>query len=319
MAAGSTRASVSATLLMAGVLLVAVTPRRCLAQVQLPSVNLGDTNFEDGIALPGWIIEEFPEIYVSGTLRDRYGNAVPGTNQLTADVTTTHVAFVSNVRVLGGQLAAEVLQPLVDLDVHLANGPSTRVVGFGDFIVAAGLQWTPRKLGQGILAHRLVFAASLPTGTYSDRRAVNIGNHFVFLDPYYAITYERKKVEVSARLQYLWNSVNTDPFVGFGIRSTQPGQAFHMNYSASYEVHKNVRLGFNGYWLQQLTDHEIDDVAVPNSKERTVGLGPGIQLSSGDFWFRLNGYFETDVRNRTSGTRVTFRITKVIPAHGTHP
>ena len=93
----------------------------------------------------------------------------------------------------------------------------------------------------------------------------------------------------------------------------QPGQAFHVNYATSYEVRKNVRLGFNGYWLQQLTDHETNGVAVPNSRERTVGLGPGIQLGGGTIWFRLNGYVETDVRNRPSGVRVTFRISKALP------
>jgi hypothetical protein len=264
-------------LLIVGVLWAAVTPTRCLAQVQLPSVNLGDTNFEDGIALPGWIIEEFPEIYVSGTLRDGHGNIVPGANRLTADTTTTHVAFVARRRVLGGRLAAEILQPLVDLDVQVANGASTRVRGFGDLIFGTGIQWTPRKLGQGVFAHRFVFTVSVPTGTYSDRRAVNIGNHFVFVDPYYAVTYERKKVEVSARVHYLWNSVNNDPFVGLGIRNIQPGQAFHVNYSTSYEVVKNVRIGFNGYWLQQVTDDRINAMTVPYSKECTVGLGPGLQ------------------------------------------
>jgi len=36
-----------------------------------------------------------------------------------------------------------------------------------------------------------------------------------------------------------------------GIRNLQPGQAFQVNYATSYELWKNVRRGFNGYWLQQ--------------------------------------------------------------------
>jgi hypothetical protein len=32
-----------------------------------------------------------------------------------------------------------------------------------------------------------------------------------------------------------------------------------------------VRLGFNGYWLQELINHEINSVAVLNSKERILG------------------------------------------------
>jgi hypothetical protein len=223
------------------------------------------------------------------------------------------VAYISKKRVLGGSLAGEVLQPLVDVDVQLANGTSSRVRGFGDLTFGPGLQWAPKKIGNGVFVHRFVFDVTVPTGTYSDRRPVNIGNHFVVVDPYYALTYERKKLEFSARFHYLWNSANNDPSAGFGIRNIQPGQAFHVNYTTSYEVRKNVRLGFNGYWLQQVTDHRINNVDVPDSRERTVGLGPGLQLGGRDIWFRLNGYLETDVRNRPSGVKVTFRISKTLP------
>jgi len=295
------------------VLFAAAGANPAVAQVQLPAVNLGETNFEDGFAAPGWLIEEFPESYVAGELRDGHGNTIPGRNRLTAYSTTTHVAYISKKRVLGGWLAGEVLQPLVDVDVQLAIGTSSRVRGFGDLSFGPGLQWAPKKIGNGVFVHRFVFDVTVPTGTYSDRRPVNIGNHFVVVNPYYALTYERKKIEFSARLHYLWNSANNDPFAGFGIRNMQPGQAFHVNYATSYEVRKNVRLGFNGYWLQQVTDHRINNVDVPYSRERTVGLGPGLQLGGRDIWFRLNGYLETDVRNRPSGVKVTFRISKALP------
>jgi hypothetical protein len=293
------------------------TPSLCFAQVQLPAVNLGETNFEDGFAAPGWLIEEFPETYVAGQLRDSQGNTVPGRNRVTTYSTITHVAYISNKRVLGGWLAGEVLQPLVDVDVELANGTSSRVRGFGDLTLGPGLQWAPEKIGKAVFVRRFAFDVTVPSGTYSDTRPVNIGNHFVSFDPYYALTYERKKIEFSARVHYLWNSTNNDPFIGFGIRNMQPGQAFHVNYTTSYEVLNNVRLGFNGYWLQQLTDHQINGISVPNSRERTVGIGPGIQFSGRDVWFRLNSYMETDVRNRPSGIKVTFRISKALPSKRT--
>jgi len=300
-------------LLIVGVLWAAVTPTRCLAQVQLPSVNLGETNFEDAFGGPGWLFQEFPEAYLAGELKDSQGRTLPGSNRVTTYSTTSHVAFVSKKRLVGGWLSGEVLQPLVDLDVQLANGTSSRVRGLSDLTVGAGLQWAPKKIGKGVFAQRFVFDVTLPTGKYSDQRPVNIGNHFVVVNPYYALTYERKKIEFSARLHFLWNSANDDPFVGFGIRTMQPGQAFHVNYATSYEVRKNVRLGFNGYWLQQVTDHRINNVDVPYSRERTVGLGPGLQLGGRDIWLRLNGYLETDVRNRPSGVKVTFRISKALP------
>lgn len=298
--------------LLAG-LCVAATAIRGVAQVQLPTVNLGDTNFEDGFAAPGWFLQEFPSGYSAGNLKDSKGRTVPGSNRVTVYSTTTHVAFVSKNGFLGGSLIGEVLLPLVDLDVQLPNGSVSRARGFGDPTIGAGLQWAPKKIGHGVFVQRAMIDVGVPTGKYSDRRPVNIGNHFVAVNPYYAFTYERNKVEFSARFHYLWNSTNNDPFVGFGIKTMQPGQAFHVNYATSYEVRKNVRLGFNGYWLQQVTDHRINGIAVPNSLERTVGLGPGIQLGGRGIWFRVNSYMETDVRNRPSGIKVTFRISKALP------
>lgn len=306
-------------LLMAGMFCELAFPFHCFAQVQLPTVNLGETNFEDAFGGPGWLLQEFPEAYVASELKDPHGKTIPGSNRVTAYSTTTHMAFVSKKRVLGGWLSGEVLQPLVDLDVQIANDTSSRVRGLADLTVGTGLQWARKKIGEGVFVHRVILDIGLPTGKYSDRRPINIGNHFVVVNPYYAVTYERKKVEFSARLHYLWNSTNNDPFVGFGIRNMQPGQAFHVNYASSYEVLKNVRLGFNGYWLQQLTDDRINNLTVPHSKERTVGLGPGLQFSGRDVWFHLNGYVETDVHNRPSGITVTFRISKALPATEAQP
>lgn len=64
-----------------------------------------------------------------------------------------------------------------------AVGTSSRVRGFGDMTFGSGLQWAPKKIGNGVFARRFVFDVTVPTGPYSDRRPVNIGNHFVFIDP----------------------------------------------------------------------------------------------------------------------------------------
>jgi hypothetical protein len=291
------------------------------AQVQLPTVNLGDTSFEDGFAAPGFMLEEFPDVYVSDALKDSNGANVAGSNTLTSIATTSHIAYLSNKRLFGAWIGGEILFPMADVQLKLASGTDSTVRGFAAPILGPlMLQWAPKKIGRGVLAHRLSFDVTAPIGKYSDQRPVNIGNHLVTINPYYAFTYERRrKWEVSARLHYLWNSVNSDPFVGFGIKNMQPGQAFHTNYATSYEVLKGIRVGFNGYWLQQLTDHQIDGQNVPNSKERTVGIGPGLDVSGHGTWFYLNSYMETDVRNRPAGVRVAFRISKALPTRGPKP
>src|SRR5258707_1494026 len=142
----------------------------CSAQVQLPAVSLGETNFEDAFGGPGWLLQEFPEAYVASELKDYNGNAIPGSNRVTTYSTTTHVAFVSKKRVLGGWLSGEVLQPLVDLDVQLAHGTSSRVRGLADMTVGAGLQWAPKKIGDGVVVLRFCFHRSVPAGACSGNR-----------------------------------------------------------------------------------------------------------------------------------------------------
>src|SRR5580700_2896508 len=117
----------TASLVFLGVFSALTPLSLCFPQVQLPTVNLGETNFEDGFVSRGWFLEEFPESYVAGELRDGNGKRIPGQGRVSADSTTTHVVFVAKQRILGGWLAVEVLQPLVDLEVRPPDGTSSRV------------------------------------------------------------------------------------------------------------------------------------------------------------------------------------------------
>jgi len=284
------------------------------AQVQEPTVNLGDTNFEDGYAGPGVLLEEIPGAYTANEQKDANGRTTTGSNHVTAISSITHIGYVSQKKFLGAWIGSELLLPVVSLDAKLANGVDTSVHGVGDLEVGPlVLQWAPKRAGKGVFVQRALLDIAVPTGKYSSLRPVNPGNNAVSINPYYAFTYApTKRWEISARTHYLWNATNNDPFVGLGVHSIQAGQAVHANYATSYELHKNVRVGFNGYWLQQITDHRINGVDIADSRERTIGLGPGLQIAGHGIWFRANSYMETGVQNRMSGTKVTFRISKVI-------
>ena len=91
------------------VLSVAVAANPAVGQVQLPTVNLGGTNFEDGFGAPGWLLEEFPAGYIANGSKDSKGKTVPGSNQVTTYTTTSHVVFASRNRFLGGWIAGEAL------------------------------------------------------------------------------------------------------------------------------------------------------------------------------------------------------------------
>jgi len=280
--------------------------------VQLPPVNLGDSSFTDGIAFPGLLVEETIGYYHADRINDSNGNGIPESPRVITESAMTHVAFLSTYKFLGGYYGAEFLLPLAD--VHVQSGPvDERTAAVGDLIVSPFiLQWNEAKLMDKPLFQRFVFAVVLPTGDYDRNKAVNVGNNIYSINPYYAVTWlATDKVELSARLHYLWNSKNDDPFVGLGASSIQPGQAFHANYAASYEVLKGVRLGVNGYVLQQLTDHEVNGQKIGGTRERVYGIGPGAQLAAGKgFFIYLNSYFETGAENRPEGTKTVFRLSK---------
>jgi hypothetical protein len=278
--------------------------------VSLPPVNLGDTSFIDGLAYPGWLYEETINGYHADQFNGAGAQKLPGRNTLTTFAVITHLAYLSHYQLFGGYFGAEVLLPLAGADLELSSQPRRREEGMGDLIVSPFiLQWNDERFFGRPFFQRFDIAMDLPTGRYDSSRALNIGNNVVTLNPYYAFTiFPTPKLELSARLHYLWNSENDSPYDGLRASSIQPGQAFHANVATSYEVLKGVRLGINGYVLQQLTDDQMNGHTIANSKERVFGVGPGLVYNRDKFWIYLNSYFETGAENRPEGTKVTLRF-----------
>jgi len=295
------------------VALAAVAPL-ARAQVTLPAVNLGDTSFEDGIAFPGLLVEEILGYASADHFRDEHGGKVPGSNSMTAVSAVTHIAWISNWRLLGANYGIEALLPLVDVDLATSFGPNGRERGVGDLTVSPlVLQWGVAQVFGMPVFQRFVVDVGLPTGSYSANRSVNPGANVYTVNPYYAFTVVAgSKLEISGRLHYLWCSENEDPFVALGARSIQPGQAVHANAAASYEVAEGVRIGISGYALRQVTDDRIDGKVIPGSAEQVFGIGPGLRLGARGLWLYLNGYAEVGAENRQSGAKVVLRLSKAL-------
>jgi hypothetical protein len=287
------------------------------AQVTLPVANTGMTSFEDGPAGPGCAVEQYINYGYAGALKDANGAKEAGTDQTTS-IFLEHIACYSTHKLLGGFYGGELLEPFADISVTTPSAGSMHNRGLGDLTVSPlMLVWTPRPIAGGrLFAHRATVDIVLPTGKYDSHAPVNPSNHVVSVNPWYAFTlYPIKhstKFEISSRIHYLWNGENDDPFVGYGFKSIQPGQAFHENYAFSYEVAKGIRVGFNGYSVQQVTDSKINGQAYANSRERLFGSGPGAQFGSHGLWFFINSYWESGAKNTAQGTHVNFRVLKTL-------
>ena len=298
--------------LAAAWILVAADGSRA-ADLALPPVNLGDTNFQDAIAYPGWLVEELVTYYHANRFNDYQGRERHGSNELTAQSAVTHVAWVSNFKLLDGWYGAEILVPFGQLDFKTEFGPKDKDHGLGDVSVSPFfIQWPEYRLFGMPLFQRLDLLFKLPTGDYSRHSAVNVGTHVYSFNPYYAFTLiPTSRLEVSWGIYYLWNSENDHPFYRLRAEDTQPGQAVHANLAASYEVVKDLRLGVAGYALWQVTDDKVDGNDQAHSRERVSGFGPGLKYRFESWSVYVNSYYELGAENRPEGVKFAFRISRV--------
>jgi hypothetical protein len=283
------------------------------ADLTLPPVNLGDTNFQDAIAFPGWLAEELVTYYHAGQFRNYEGRERPGNNRLTAMSSVTHVAWISNFKIFDGWYGAEILVPVGQLDFKTEFGPKDRDDGLGDISVSPFfLQWPEYKLFGMPFFQRLDLLFKLPTGDYSRHSAVNVGSNIYSFNPYYALTLvPTSRLEFSTRLYYLWNAENDAPYYRLRANNSQPGQAVHGNAAVSYAVAKDLRLGVAGYALLQLTDDRVEGDDQAHSRERVFGIGPGLKYNLESWMMYLNSYKEFGAENRPEGYKLALRVSKL--------
>ncbi|OWJ94540.1 phenol degradation protein meta [Pseudomonas sp. A46] len=283
----------------------------------LPVVNLGLTTFLDGglPAGPGWYIQQYFQDYRADHLKDQRGDDLPLPRQdLHYQVAVTQLSYLSDLRLGNASLGLNAVLPVVtrmDLDDGLNNAALKAQDGVGDLLVGPFIQFDPIMGPDGPrFVHRIELQVNLPTGKYDEDQAINPGANAWSFNPYWATTYWfTPKWSASLRAHYLYNGKNEDPNYSYGgADDLQAGQAVHANFATEYAVTPQLRLGINGYWLNQFTDTRIDGHEVSGRRERVWAIGPGAMYSfSQEDHLVVNAYVEQDVENRPEGSRVQVR------------
>ena len=276
-----------------------------------PNVNLGFTSFLDGgpPAGPGHYLSEYLQFYSADELAD----GPPG--EVDAWILMNQYIYQSDQPVLfGGKWGLNFMLPIVSLDMDspFLNDNGT---GLGDLLVGPYIQWDPIMGEKGpLMLNRIELQTIWPTGDYDKDKNLNQGsNHFSF-NPYWAATvFLGPKATLSWRLHYLWNGKNDDFSFGGALPSDvdlEPGDAVHANFSAAYEVlPKQLRLGLNGYWFDQISDTKVDGDKDKSLEEKVFAIGPGaVWHFSQDTHLFVNAYFETDAESRPEGERYNLRF-----------
>jgi len=282
-----------------------------------PNVNLGFTSFLDGAppAGPGLYLSEYLQYYTADKINDEDGSKFFDVD-VDVWVLMNQLIYQSDQPVLfGGKWGLNVMLPIVGLDMGNNDpGFEDNGTGLGDLLVGPYLQWDPIMGENGpLMVNRIELQMIFPTGKYDDDKLLNPGsNHFSF-NPYWAATvFLGPKATVSWRLHYLWNDENDDFSYGGKAPSDdfKPGQAVHANFAAAYEVlPKQLRVGINGYWFDQITDSEYNGNKDKTVEEKVFAIGPGaVWHFSQDTHLFVNAYFETDAESRPEGERYNMRF-----------
>ncbi|MEE1865886.1 SphA family protein [Pseudomonas auratipiscis] len=277
--------------------------------VSLPPLPLGNTSFLDGITQPGMLFELPVQYNRSNQAVDASGHSVPGRQRIRSTTVLPHFAYISKQRIAGAYYGAEVLLPLVHLDLDIDGGPQGTRTRQGDLIVSPLLlQWDPVMLFGRPFWQRLNFVFTLPTGDYDKRAQINTGSNVWTFNPHYAFTWmASERLEFSGRLHYAWNSRNDSPAQQLQAGDIQPGEALHSNFATSYALDDHWRVGVAGYHLKQISADKIDGHRQKDSKEQVFGFGPGVRYSTGGHSVFINYYSESGARNRSEGDQLSVR------------
>ncbi len=285
---------------------------QALAQVTLPPINIGNTNFLDGRALPGIMFQQTVIAADANSFSDNDGDTQPAPDGLRTVGIATQLAWLSEHKLLGATWGAEFIRPRVHVDLDIAPNIGDRRAGFGDlFLSPLVLQWPEKKLLGRPFWQRFNFNFTVPIGRYDRKRAANMSTNSYRINPHYAATWMfADQWEISARFHYLWNGKNDDPSPALGADWTRAGEAVHTNLAISREIAPGLRFGLAGYHLRQISDDEIDGAKLRDSREQVIGFGPGIRFQRGPQVLFVHAYHETAIRNRPKRNQVIVRYAR---------
>ncbi len=275
---------------------------------------------------PGSYFLDYAYYYSADTMNDDNGDAIGAFDDISVMANVFRFLWVSDKQILGGSYAMHAFLPVLDVDLNFSVpvGPGAKsnysdtsvpYVIVNPFILAWHLQ-------EGKL-HIVATPADIyvPTGQ-DDGNLATVGHNFWTIEPVIGITYLAGGWEFSGKFMYAFNTGQDDYATVYGISvDRDPGQEFHVDYSASYAINPNLRIGVNGYLYTQVTDDEytLNDLipaAVQSLLREDEGkhsqvfaMGPGIWYNNKNMFFSLRNQWEMAAKNKTEGYNIWAKFT----------
>jgi len=218
-----------------------------------------------------------------------------GPDQFHVDVNAVvpRLVWMTDQKILDGQLGFYAAQPLVDLRLKV-NGMADSNQGLGDLILGGMLGWH-----QGNHHWIAALETVLGTGEYETPSTThpveaNLGKNYHTIRPILAYSYANAAgLDLSTKLSYSWNTRND-------ATDYKSGQYIAGDYSLGYWINPKLKVAVEGYAFKQTTDDKVNGSDI-GFKGQAFAIGPGIQYADKNWSIEAKFLKETEVEYRPQG------------------
>ncbi len=235
--------------------------------------------------------------------------------------------WISNYKLFGGNYGQHMFFGAINKDMDFNSPVGSKLKTHYHDFNALYIIYSPLLIGwhlqQGKL-HVAMSAADIYIPLYNDdkKNFASVGRNFWTFEPVLAVTYlPIPPLELSVKFMYDFNTHQNDYEPGPPYQvDRDPGQEFHFDFNASWGIAPGLRIGINGYFYQQTTSDDYDDINkapaplrpvlkdIEDDKGRAVALGPGILYKHQIFMTTLRYQHEFAVKNRPELQNVWFKL-----------
>lgn len=296
--------------LSAGLLLAGSTSLAQATEGGVSSWPMGIEIYGMGILPPpGTYGQLFVGNYMADTLRDNAGNKAADID-LRVTTLVPRFVWVTDQKVLGGDLGFHALLPLNDIRLNIKNGPHDHKRGLGDAHLGPVIGFHHSDKFHTAMGVDFV----VPTGgEYDKNDLVNLGTNYYTVQAVYAMTYmDPAGLNADARLMYDYNFENQDTHY-------QSGRELHADYTLGWGLGNGWVLGIGGHAYKQVSDDQCSAAhcaaaaavdAADGNRGSSFSIGPAIQYASKDGWsLSAKWQDESGVRNRADGQTYWLKFT----------
>ena len=194
--------------------------------------------------------------------------------------TLSTLLYKSELELFGGQYAAGLLVPLVNIQINAvqSRGPINVEIddsdtGLGDIaLIPIVLYWNEGKYNWSF-AHFIV----TPTGSYDKDNIINTSLNYWSFDTNFTFTYLNEETgrDLSFNLGHIYNTENNKT-------DYQTGQELHLDVALNQFFSESFAVGLHGYYLKQITGDSGSGATLGDFQAESSGVGPAM-LWSGNF------------------------------------